>query len=148
MLNSTHPANTHRILVAIDSQVDHYQHLLAGVIPGVEAIVLSAREDGVEQLTQALRSRPHIRQLHLIAHGKPGWLQLGNSTLSLDTLSQYAPQLQTWFSRSDVQLLLYGCQVAAGDAGSDTCNGGADTAGSGGRGDTADSTSETMIGIP
>jgi VCBS repeat-containing protein len=117
MLNSTYRANTHRILVAIDSQVDQYQHLLAGVIPGAEAIILNAREDGVEQLTQALRSRPHIRQLHLIAHGKPGWLQLGNSSLSLETLNQYAPQLQTWFCRPDVQLLLYGCQVAAGDAG-------------------------------
>lgn len=41
-------------------------------------------------------------------------MYLGNSQLSLDNLIHYAPQLQKW----DVaNLLLYGCNVAAGDAG-------------------------------
>jgi hypothetical protein len=49
-------------------------------------------------------------------------LYLGNSQLSLDTLDKYQADLKSWFvsplikgGRGD--LLLYGCQVAAGDAG-------------------------------
>ena len=52
--------------------------------------------------------------VHIISYGGPGCLYLGNSQLSLDTLKHYAPQLQQW----DIDyLLLYGCHVAAGDAG-------------------------------
>ncbi|MDE5080408.1 MAG: DUF4347 domain-containing protein, partial [Trichodesmium sp. St18_bin1] len=52
--------------------------------------------------------------LHIISHGSPGCLYLGNSQLSLDTLKQYAPEVQQW----DIDnLVLYGCYVAAGDAG-------------------------------
>ncbi len=43
-------------------------------------------------------------------------MYLGNTQLSLDTFNRYATQLQQW----DVaNLLLYGCNVAAGDAGAE-----------------------------
>ncbi|MEO0458436.1 MAG: DUF4347 domain-containing protein [Cyanobacteria bacterium P01_A01_bin.114] len=56
----------------------------------------------------------------MIAYGVPGCLFLGNSELSLDTLQQYHAQIQTWFGQTRVaepSLLLYGCNVAFGDAG-------------------------------
>ncbi|MDE5089696.1 MAG: DUF4347 domain-containing protein, partial [Trichodesmium sp. St16_bin2-tuft] len=50
----------------------------------------------------------------MISHGSPGCLYLGNSQLSLDTLKGYEPQLQQWQLDN---LVLYGCNVAAGDGG-------------------------------
>ena len=52
--------------------------------------------------------------LHLISHGAPGTLYLGNSTLELSNIEQYRPQLQKW---NIPHLYIYGCKVAAGDAG-------------------------------
>ena len=67
-----------------------------------------------QQIDQILQQYPGQKTVHIISHGAPGCLYLGNTQLSLDTLQQYTPQLQQW----DIdRLLLYGCHVAAGDAG-------------------------------
>ncbi len=54
--------------------------------------------------------------LHIISHGSPGTLYLGNTTLELHNLEQYRSQLQKW---DIAHLYIYGCQVAAGDAGAE-----------------------------
>jgi ELWxxDGT repeat protein len=107
---------TVRVLAFIDSSLTDYQSLMAGTLPGVEAILLEADRDGVEQITEVLRDRPDVTTVHLVSHGAPGCLYLGNSQLSLDTLADYASQLKGWFNH-DSTLLIYGCNVAAGDAG-------------------------------
>jgi Ca2+-binding RTX toxin-like protein len=104
-------------LVVIDPRVASPSSLATGVLAGVSAIVLNPDEDGILQITEALQTRPQITELHLLSHGAPGVLYLGNTQLSLETLDRYAPLLQTWFSHPDSTLVLYGCQVAAGDAG-------------------------------
>ena len=55
-----------------------------------------------------------MTSIHIVSHGSPGCLYLGNSQLSLDTLNSYQTQLESW---SGCELLIYGCNVAAGDAG-------------------------------
>ncbi|WP_413166582.1 Ig-like domain-containing protein [Capilliphycus salinus ALCB114379] len=102
------------IIVIIDSQVEDCEKLLKGVVPGTEVILLNSTEDGVKQITEALRKYTDISEIQIISHGSPGCLQLGNTQLSLDTLDLYANPLQSWSVDS---LLLYGCNVAAGDAG-------------------------------
>lgn len=104
----------HKALVIIDPGVEDYQNLVAGVIPGSQVIVLDDHRDGVAQITEALQNSSDIAEIHIVSHGSPGCLYLGNSQLSLDTLKGYAEQLRTWVAP---ELLLYGCNVAAGDAG-------------------------------
>ncbi|MGP1384444.1 MAG: DUF4347 domain-containing protein, partial [Thainema sp.] len=110
-----------RQIVVIDSQVDDYQQLVAGVCPGFEVFVLDAHQDGIEQITEILnasRLSPHASlSLHIVSHGSPGCIYLGNSQLSLDTLESYTAQIQSWFPSQASELLIYGCNVAAGDAG-------------------------------
>jgi Ca2+-binding RTX toxin-like protein len=101
-------------LVLIDTSVENYQSLVEGVIPGVEVIILDPTQDGIEQITAAV-IRHGATALHLVSHGSPGCLYLGSTQLSLDTLDRYLPQLQQWGNLSS--LVLYGCNVAAGDAG-------------------------------
>ena len=102
------------IVVFIDPSVSDHQTLQAGVAEGVEAIALNPNQDGIKQITAVLRQHPEITTIHIVSHGAPGCLYLGNSQLNLDNISKYIDLLQPWQSKS---ILLYGCNVAAGDAG-------------------------------
>ncbi|MDJ0633337.1 MAG: SdrD B-like domain-containing protein, partial [Xenococcaceae cyanobacterium MO_188.B29] len=125
--NSVSLSHTNQVqhLVFIDSNVSDYAYLAAGVIPGAEVIILEPNQDGIKQITQALNFYSYPVSLHIVSHGSPGCLYLGNSELSLDTLDNYKQDLKTWFSNPPLlggegqgeRLLLYGCNVAAGDAG-------------------------------
>ncbi|NET29071.1 DUF4347 domain-containing protein, partial [Okeania sp. SIO1I7] len=114
MNNTTKTFNQTTTLVFIDAGVDNYQQLFDGVVAGTQPFILDTATDGIQQIDQILQQYPGQKTVHIISHGAPGCLYLGNTQLSLDTLKQYAPQLQQW----DIDnLLLYGCHVAAGDAG-------------------------------
>ncbi|MEG3895802.1 DUF4347 domain-containing protein, partial [Microcoleus sp. SVA1_B6] len=103
----------------LDSALPDSQTLHNGIEPGTEVIILDAARDGVAQITAALASRSNIQSIHIISHGRPASLQLGAIDLNLTNLKTYAKQLQRW-SRSlaeSAEILLYGCDVAAGDKG-------------------------------
>ncbi|AFZ19290.1 DUF4347 domain-containing protein [Allocoleopsis franciscana] len=112
-------------IVFIDAAVDDAQILADGVIPGAEIIFLDPNQDGVEQITEALKERTAVSSVHIVSHGAPGCLSLGSTQLCLDTLERYVSDLQLWsnlFSHQSSQhkssdLLLYGCNVAAGEVG-------------------------------
>ncbi|MBW4616083.1 MAG: DUF4347 domain-containing protein [Desmonostoc vinosum HA7617-LM4] len=107
-------------LIVIDPNVDNYQQLIAGAVSKAVILVLDSSSDGVSQIAAALAKCSHLSAVHIVCHGSPGNLYLGNSHLGLDNLEHYAQQLRTWFSSTlGVHLLLYGCNVAAGDAGAE-----------------------------
>lgn len=106
--------NTTSTLVFIDAGVDNYQQLVDGAVSTAEVFVLDKTADGIEQISQVLQQRQNVDAVHIISHGSPGTLYLGNNELGLDTFNRYANQLQQWDIRN---LVLYGCNVAAGDAG-------------------------------
>ncbi|BAY77072.1 hypothetical protein NIES25_35300 [Nostoc linckia NIES-25] len=101
-------------IIFIDSSITDYELLLDCIVSKIEVIVLDSSQDGIEQITQILLQRPEVENVHIVSHGSPGCLYLGNTQLSLSTLESYTQQLQTWLCRT---LILYGCNVAAGDAG-------------------------------
>ncbi|MEL7038625.1 MAG: GEVED domain-containing protein, partial [Cyanobacteria bacterium J06592_8] len=154
-----------RTIVFIDEQVPNAPQLIEGGLPGIKIVKLDGHKDGIQQITETLRNYPQISTVHIVSHGAPGCLYLGNSQLSLDTLAEYSQQLQSWFSLTEISplnlpelghsplnppklgdlncealadspqnwgarganpqswearratLILYGCNVAAGDAG-------------------------------
>jgi Ca2+-binding RTX toxin-like protein len=109
-------------LVFIDSAVEDIQTLIKGVVADAQVVVLHPEVDGVMQLTQALQHYPQVETIHLVTHGSPGCLCLGNAQLSLKTLESYAAQLKTWserMSNQQGQILLYGCHVAEGKMGAE-----------------------------
>ena len=103
-------------LIFIDAGVEDYESLVNGVVCNSTVIVLDSNQDGVTQITKGINNHSNIAQIHIVSHGSPGCLYLGNSQLSLDTLSRYAQQLKNWAIPS---LVLYGCNVASGDAGAE-----------------------------
>jgi 2-hydroxy-3-keto-5-methylthiopentenyl-1-phosphate phosphatase len=103
----------------IDSGLHDYQSLVAGVTAGIEVIVIDSTQDGVEQITQALAQRHRISRVHIVSHGAPGAIYIGNRELSLETLNQYGNELLSWAEMlaPNAELLIYGCEVAKGDRG-------------------------------
>ncbi|MEG4082530.1 DUF4347 domain-containing protein [Microcoleus sp. POL10_C6] len=108
----------------IDTQVEDYQSLIAGVKPGTEVIVLDGNRDAIDQITQILALRTNIDSIHIVSHGAPGSLQLGDVRFSLDDIECDRQDLQQWFSpqtdsrsKNRPNILLYGCSVAAGETG-------------------------------
>ena len=80
----------------IDSQVEDYQSLVAGVKLGTSVVVLDRDRDAIDQITEILGSRTNIESIHIISHGSPGSLQIGKTEFSLDNLATYSQQLQQW----------------------------------------------------
>ncbi|MEG4147060.1 DUF4347 domain-containing protein [Microcoleus sp. Pol12B5] len=104
-----------RAIAFIDTQVEEYQSLVAGVKPGTEVVVMEATGDAIDQITQVLATRTNIDSIHIISHGSPGNLQLGQTRLCLDNLKTYEHQLQQWRHAltPDADILIYGCSVAS-----------------------------------
>ncbi|MDB9529489.1 DUF4347 domain-containing protein, partial [Oscillatoria sp. CS-180] len=116
-----------RSFLFIDAAVESPQHLLSGLQPDVQAHILKVDEDGIQQITEIIQAssltpHPSPLTLHIVSHGTPGCLYLGNAQLSLETLDRYSWELQTWFPQAPAhnpqpKLSFYACNLAAGDAG-------------------------------
>lgn len=105
----------------IDSNVDDYQDLVKGLQPNTDIWVLDPLQDEVTQITQVLSGLSDIRSLSIFSHGSDGHLQLGATDLNLNNLGNYADALTNWRGAltEDADILLYGCNVAASQAGQD-----------------------------
>ncbi|ERT06297.1 hypothetical protein M595_3741, partial [Lyngbya aestuarii BL J] len=108
-------------LVFIDASLDSYHDLVAGVNKNATVIILDSQEDGILQITETLKThqiqyQTEIDAIHILSHGYPGCLLLGNTELKLETITRYQNQLKDWqiYLSKTANILLYGCQVAAG----------------------------------
>ena len=85
-----------------------------------EVIILDPNSDGVKQIAWAVAGRTDISGIHILSHSDAGKLYLGNSELNLESITTtYANDLAAIKAalshRGDI--LLYGCDVAAGEKG-------------------------------
>ena len=118
----------HQIVFA-DSQVKDCESLTATANPDTEIVILKADRDGIEQIAETLKQRKNIAAVHILSHGAAATLQLGSTELNLCNIESYRNYLEKWFalpaaeanSNSSItakpEILLYGCNVAATEAG-------------------------------
>ena len=113
-------------IVFIDARVDNFQSLLSGLKPNTEAVILDPSQDGIEQITDFLKTRTGaIDSIQILSHGSTGNLQIGSTQLNANNLEQYQQSLQSWFSplpNKRPDLLIYGCDVASGEQGTQFIN--------------------------
>lgn len=108
-------------VIFIENTLDNWQQLASLLPASAEVVVLDGREDGVAQMARYLSTQPagSVDSLQLLSHGATGEVQLGNVTLTLDTLSEHADDLrqigQALSEKADWQI--YGCDVAGGPQG-------------------------------
>jgi len=107
------------MLAIIDPAIERASDLAAGALPGASVLVLDSSRDGIAQISDFLRHHSGYTSLHLIGHGAPGCLYLGNTHLTLNNLHRYAAHFQQWTAAlgQGFDLLLYGCEVAQGPLG-------------------------------
>ncbi|PSB23111.1 hypothetical protein C7B69_14935, partial [filamentous cyanobacterium Phorm 46] len=106
-------------LVIFDSQIDNYQQLVSGVKAGFEVIAIDRVGNAIGQITEILSNRSNINSIHIVSHGQEAALKLGSTELNIHNLETYSSQLQQWgkaLSKSG-SILLYGCNIAAGESG-------------------------------
>ncbi|MEG3835181.1 choice-of-anchor D domain-containing protein, partial [Microcoleus sp. Z1_C3] len=73
----------------------------------------------MEQISQALANQSDIEAIHILSHGSPGSLSLGSDTINNQNLTQFSNEIQQWGKAltKNADILLYGCEVAAGETG-------------------------------
>ncbi len=106
-------------IVFILGNLPDIQQLLAGINPGTEVYILDSQQNGLAQMADILAGRSGIDAIHLLSHGGAGELQLGTATFNSGTVNDYAgvlSQISSALSHTG-DLLLYGCNVAAGSDG-------------------------------
>ncbi|MEG4303567.1 S8 family serine peptidase [Microcoleus sp. D3_18a_C4] len=111
-----------KAIAFIDAAVPDPQTLIDGVIPETEVIKLETNRNGLEQIAEALQGNK-FSIIHIIAHGQPGCVQLGNVELSWENLSyragNFVQAVQAW-ARSltpNAEIMIYGCNVGQGNIG-------------------------------
>ncbi|MDJ0807592.1 MAG: cadherin-like domain-containing protein, partial [Gammaproteobacteria bacterium] len=111
-------------LVFVDTTVPDYNQLIDGILEDKDEqnlmiYLLNDNSDGVGQISNILSQHTDVDALHLISHGSPGSLQLGDSVLNTTNVSAYSDELTQWGNSLTVgaDLLIYGCDFAANDQG-------------------------------
>ena len=106
-------------LYIIDSAVIDYGTLVADLPEGSEWFILDSDQDGLLQLQEILANYSQLDSIQILSHGSPGVLYLGSTVLTEITLDHYdlaLAQIRESLAE-DADILLYGCEVAAGEAG-------------------------------
>ncbi|TAN48428.1 MAG: DUF4347 domain-containing protein, partial [Methylococcaceae bacterium] len=107
------------IITFIDGSLTGIDALIAGLPTGSACFVLDPNRDGVQQMADILAGYSGLQAIHVISHGAPGRLQLGTALLDEAALGGYTgPLARIGQSLAETgEVLLYGCDVAAGATG-------------------------------
>lgn len=99
-------------LVLIDAAVPHPEFFLNQLQPQQQGMVLPPDSD-LSMVTRHLQPYAPLQALHLITHGAPGQLQLGQTVIDAAQLERNRPLLQQWQTllAPGADLWLYGCEV-------------------------------------
>ncbi len=110
-----------REIVFIDQAVADHETLVAAVRPGVEIVLLDPTSDELAQVAKWAESHSGYQAMHLVSHGTVGQLQLGSRKLGQAALSTTNVQSELVAIGQALEpggdLLFYGCNLGAGQAG-------------------------------
>ncbi|HYK57011.1 MAG TPA: DUF4347 domain-containing protein, partial [Flavisolibacter sp.] len=106
-------------IVFITADVADQEALTRDIGKDIMVYRLSDKQSVIQQISEILRTYQELEAVHLISHGSPGALHLGNEKLDMSNLPEYADALRQWGRSLRVggSFLLYGCEVANGRAG-------------------------------
>ncbi|PWC19071.1 hypothetical protein DDT52_12275, partial [Brenneria roseae subsp. roseae] len=111
-------ASDRKEVAFIDTSVRDYQTLVAGIKPGVEIVLINGDQDGLQQIAEWAAAHTGYDAIHIFSHGSEGKLNLGTTLLTETVLQSENVQAELAVIgnalTADGDLLLYGCDVAAG----------------------------------
>ncbi|MEK0188461.1 DUF4347 domain-containing protein, partial [Microcoleus anatoxicus] len=105
-------------IIFVDSSVQDYQSLIDNA-DRAQIFILNENLSAIEQITNALANQKDISAVHILSHGSEGSLKLGSDVLNRNDIEIFSTQLKQWGNAitENGDILLYGCDVAAGDTG-------------------------------
>jgi hypothetical protein len=110
-----------REIVFIDAKVPDRQTLIDGVAAADRVYVLDAGRDGLQQIADILAAEQlsGLNAIQIVSHGFAGEIELGTTILNGSTITRHADALARIGAalQSGGDILLYGCDTAAGAAG-------------------------------
>jgi trimeric autotransporter adhesin len=113
-----------REIVFVDAAVPDAQPLIDGILAqrsdsaDIEVVQLRADANGLQQISDVLAGEGHVDTVHIVSHGEPGRLWLGNGLVDERALQQHSG-FGAWRGAldADADVLLWGCNVADSAAG-------------------------------
>ena len=112
-------------IVFIDSALPDYDKIVRAVSSGPDAVdadivVLDSTKSEIGQITDTLAARTGVTAVHIFSHGFEASVGLGATQLDLAGLNEHADELSSWrlALQPGADILLYGCDIGAGDDGS------------------------------
>ena len=124
--NSAESISNSTQLIIVDASIPDSDALIstitaAGEDQGInyQIILVDSSDSDLDSLISQLDDLEEIDAIHILSHGAAGELQIGETTLSLDTLDSQSDLLTALGNclGEDGDILLYGCDVADGDSG-------------------------------
>lgn len=105
-------------LVVIDPSVPD-SYLIANELQDYTVLTIDENGDPLEQVADAVERYGDVRTLVVVSHGNDGRLSLGNRWIDRQSLQAHGDALERIRRNlaEDAEIFLYGCDVAATDAG-------------------------------
>ncbi|HRD76198.1 MAG TPA: DUF4347 domain-containing protein, partial [Hyphomicrobiaceae bacterium] len=108
------------MIIFVDSGVENAEKIISAISGNAEIIFIDKSRDGMEQIAEAMTGRTSVGAIHIVSHGDAGELRIGNSALTTSSIGAgHADELAVIRGAlsADADILIYGCDVAAGDKG-------------------------------
>jgi hypothetical protein len=106
--------------IFIDTSVENYQELAAEWQGRGTIVLIDSSSDGVDQMLAALAGATDVGAIHIVSHGENGAFWLGDTRIDSAALTgELAAAFASLGSKLSVggDILLYGCDVGADEAG-------------------------------
>jgi len=108
-------------VVFVDTSVANYRDLVAAVKPGIEIELIDGGQNGLAQMASWAGTHSAYDSITILSHGGEAHFDLGNAVINEASLGDAATSAQLVqigaALKSGGDLLLYGCDVAAGSDG-------------------------------
>ena len=113
------PVLIHSPLIVVDGTLPDLNHILADVQGKGIIYLLKSDQDGIKQVNDLLVRYREVKAIHLITHGRPGVIYLGNTKLDISSVEGYREQIKSWSEHLFKMgtIFIYGCSVASGSVG-------------------------------
>ncbi|MEA2093631.1 MAG: DUF4347 domain-containing protein [Pseudomonadota bacterium] len=116
-------------LIFVDTDTPEYKTLLSDLLTypddtTYQVFELDNTQDGITQIAAVLGGFDNVSALHILSHGTEGTIDMGGATLDNDTLAANADLVRSWGSAftENADILIYGCNLAANEAGQSLVN--------------------------
>ncbi|MCR6633049.1 MAG: VCBS domain-containing protein [Magnetospirillum sp.] len=105
----------------VDTSVADYQSLVAGIGAGVEIQLIDGGQSGLAQIAKWAETHSGYDAIHILSHGSAATLTLGTDTVTEGGLQSAVTQAELaqlgHALKAGGDLLLYGCDIGAGETG-------------------------------